>query len=116
MHLLMYICVLFPLSVPKVLVQKEWVWFGHPFHRRHSRSGKTKEDGPIFLQWTDCVWQVWKCCNYQMLFFLLLGTTFKCIDCSQSSNQISTYFEYVVGIVNTYVSATCNWRAKRAPY
>ena len=42
----------------QVLVQKEWVWFGHPFHLRHSRHGKAKEDGPIFLQWVDCVWQV----------------------------------------------------------
>lgn len=42
----------------QVLIQKEWVWFGHPFHLRHSRHGKAKEDGPIFLQWVDCVWQV----------------------------------------------------------
>ena len=42
----------------KVLVQKEWIWFGHPFDLRHSRSGKAKADGPIFLQWVDCVWQV----------------------------------------------------------
>ena len=46
----------------QVLIQKEWLWFGHPFHARHARQGKTKEDGPIFLQWVDCVWQVrWPC-------------------------------------------------------
>lgn len=34
------------------------MWFGHPFRTRHSRHDKTKEDGPVFLQWVDCVWQV----------------------------------------------------------
>ena len=50
--------------LPQILIQKEWVWFGHPFRGRHSYQGKTKtktkikSDGPVFLQWLDAVWQV----------------------------------------------------------
>ena len=40
----------------QVLIQKEWVWFGHPFGMRHSIH--RSESGPIFLQFIDCVWQV----------------------------------------------------------
>src|SRR3990167_3116094 len=41
-----------------ILIEKEWLAFGHPFT---SRSGHLTRDGPksfpIFLQWLDCVWQ-----------------------------------------------------------
>jgi hypothetical protein len=46
----------------QILIQKEWLWFGHPFHSRHSRQGRVKEDGPVFLQWVDCIWQVMHQC------------------------------------------------------
>jgi hypothetical protein len=42
-----------------VLIQKEWVSFGHKFTSRHTPwLAKSKEGGPVFLQWLDCVWQV----------------------------------------------------------
>ena len=40
----------------QVLIQKEWIWFGHPFALRHSV--QRSESAPIFLQFIDCVWQV----------------------------------------------------------
>ncbi|CAI8055566.1 Myotubularin-related protein 2 [Geodia barretti] len=46
----------------QILVQKEWLWFGHPFESRHTRHGRVKDDGPVFLQWVDCVWQVFHQC------------------------------------------------------
>ena len=43
----------------KVLVEREWVGFGHRFS---DRCGHTSEDmnqrSPIFLQWLDCVYQL----------------------------------------------------------
>jgi len=53
-----------------VLVEKEWVSFGHKFHDRYSvgrrapnltqtQTNDTQyEASPIFLQWVDCVYQV----------------------------------------------------------
>ncbi|XP_003386474.2 PREDICTED: uncharacterized protein LOC100632035 [Amphimedon queenslandica] len=60
----------------QVLIQKEWLWFGHPFQSRHSRSraavggasSKIKEDGPVFLQWIDCVWQITRQCPFAFEF------------------------------------------------
>jgi hypothetical protein len=46
----------------QILVQKEWLWFGHPFESRHTRHGRVKDDGPVFLQWVDCVWQIFHQC------------------------------------------------------
>jgi len=44
-----------------VLIEKEWITFGHKFRDRlgHGSSGKApKECSPIFLQWIDAVWQI----------------------------------------------------------
>lgn len=49
-----------------ILVEKEWVSFGHRFGRRNGTGGCGHDradagDGqraPIFLQWLDCVWQM----------------------------------------------------------
>lgn len=41
------------------LVSKDFVWFGHRFR---SRCGceDVSEQAPIFLQFMDCVWQIWR--------------------------------------------------------
>ena len=44
-----------------VLVEKEWLSFGHHFAQRHGQGSADWEDGqraPVFLQWLDCVWQL----------------------------------------------------------
>jgi myotubularin-related protein 1/2 len=42
-----------------VLVEKEWVQFGHKFHHRIAQAAvSTSEASPIFLQFLDCVWQL----------------------------------------------------------
>lgn len=47
----------------KVLVEKEWLSFGHQFSLRsaHGRDKANRQDdqiSPIFLQFLDCVWQL----------------------------------------------------------
>eukprot|EP00118_Oscarella_pearsei_P006758 m.31163 g.31163 ORF g.31163 m.31163 type:complete len:1036 (+) comp31459_c0_seq1:32-3139(+) len=43
----------------QILIQKEWLAFGHKFTSRTCPwLLKTKEGGPVFLQFLDCVWQI----------------------------------------------------------
>ena len=54
----------------KILVEKEWNSFGHQFPIRcaHGMDRSTRQDdqiSPIFLQFLDCVWQIYKqFCHY----------------------------------------------------
>jgi myotubularin-related protein 1/2 len=44
-----------------LLVEKEWLYFGHKFHQRCGHGDKNYSDeqrSPIFLQFIDCVWQL----------------------------------------------------------
>ncbi|GMF16119.1 unnamed protein product [Phytophthora lilii] len=43
----------------QVLVEKEWLSFGHPFHLRHSHGEKADtQESPIFIQFLDCISQL----------------------------------------------------------
>ncbi|KAJ8276162.1 hypothetical protein COCON_G00079140 [Conger conger] len=47
----------------QVLLQKEWIGFGHKFSQRIGHGDKNHADAdrsPIFLQFIDCVWQMTK--------------------------------------------------------
>ena len=44
-----------------VLIEKEWLSFGHKFGNRIGHGEDKHNDSersPVFLQWIDCVWQV----------------------------------------------------------
>ena len=44
-----------------VLVEKEWLSFGHKFGQRigHGEDKHNDPDrSPVFVQWVDCVWQI----------------------------------------------------------
>ena len=44
-----------------VLIEKEWLSFGHKFGNRIGHGEDKHNDSersPVFLQWVDCVWQV----------------------------------------------------------
>jgi hypothetical protein len=53
-----------------VLVEKEWTAFGHRFATRTGTGGSGHDRGdhkdgqrsPVFLQWLDAVWQLWRQC------------------------------------------------------
>jgi len=42
----------------QLLIEKEWLSFGHQFHLRQGHEGKEKEEAPIFLQFLECVWNL----------------------------------------------------------
>eukprot|EP01119_Soliformovum_irregulare_P019427 TRINITY_DN6141_c0_g1_i4.p1 TRINITY_DN6141_c0_g1~~TRINITY_DN6141_c0_g1_i4.p1 ORF type:complete len:447 (+),score=107.02 TRINITY_DN6141_c0_g1_i4:449-1789(+) len=42
----------------QVLIEKEWVSFGHKFAERCGQEAKPDERSPVFLQWLDCVHQI----------------------------------------------------------
>ncbi|XP_031573534.1 myotubularin-related protein 2-like [Actinia tenebrosa] len=47
----------------EVLIEKEWLSFGHKFTQRYGHGDKNYTDdqrSPVFLQFIDCVWQVTK--------------------------------------------------------
>lgn len=41
-----------------ILIEKEWLSFGHKFHDRHFSAEHPNERSPIFCQFLDCVWQI----------------------------------------------------------
>lgn len=42
------------------LIEKEWISFGYPFNTRNgNQKNKEYDFSPIFLQWIDCIWQVY---------------------------------------------------------
>jgi hypothetical protein len=46
-----------------ILIEKEWCNMGHKFADRLNNSIKSdQEESPVFLQWLDCVWQLWRQC------------------------------------------------------
>ena len=46
-----------------ILIEKEWCNMGHKFADRLNNSIKTdQEESPVFLQWLDCIWQLWRQC------------------------------------------------------
>ena len=59
-----------------VLVEKEWVCFGHNFIRRNGKCGDDKDFSPVFIQFLDCVYQLMQQFptafefNTQMLLFI----------------------------------------------
>jgi hypothetical protein len=47
-------------GVPQVLIEKDWVSFGHKFKERCAQGGgcPKAERSPVFIQWLDCVHQL----------------------------------------------------------
>lgn len=44
----------------RTLVQRQWIEFGHKFADRNGvLNGDENEKSPVFLQWLDCVYQLW---------------------------------------------------------
>ena len=59
-----------------VLIEKDWLSFGHQFRLRNGFCSKEKRDefSPIFLQWLDCIYQIIEqnCSKFEFNINLLL--------------------------------------------
>lgn len=56
----------------QVLIQKEWLSFGHKFYCRTMLPQAHDDHSPVFLQWLDCVWQVLRQFPFSFQFNSLL--------------------------------------------
>ena len=58
-----------------VLIEKEWVSYGHKFAQRHGADkniGKEKDEqrAPIFFQFLDCLYQLLQQCVHPIVFII----------------------------------------------
>ena len=62
----------------EVLIEKEWVSFGHKFRQRVGHGEDKHSDdnrSPVFLQFVDCVWQMTQQVSYSFLCGLCVAGT-----------------------------------------
>ncbi|CAF94772.1 unnamed protein product, partial [Tetraodon nigroviridis] len=55
----------------QVLIEKEWISFGHKFSSRIGHGDKNHADqdrSPIFVQFIDCVWQITKQVSVSLIY------------------------------------------------
>lgn len=102
----------------EVLIEKEWLSFGHKFVQRmgHGEDKATDDNrSPVFLQWLDCVWQL--ICQFPTAFefnevllltiadymYSCLFGTFLCNSESQRKKEgIASRTKSIWSMVNSY--------------
>ncbi|XP_066570987.1 myotubularin isoform X2 [Amia ocellicauda] len=124
------------LSGFEVLVQKEWISFGHKFASRIGHGDKNHADAdrsPIFLQFIDCVWQMTKQFptafefNEQFLITILdhlyscrFGTFLYSCDCARDDNEVKTKTISLWSLINSdkmkYVNPFYTMESSRVLY
>eukprot|EP01080_Neovahlkampfia_damariscottae_P003241 gene3241-5684_t len=89
----------------EVLIEKEWISFGHRFKDRCGHVKKSSEMSPIFLQFIDCVFQITKQFpNYfefnDVFLLFILEQSYSCLF----ESSIKLKYEYTISIW-TYVNS-----------
>uniref|UniRef100_K3X024 Uncharacterized protein n=1 Tax=Globisporangium ultimum (strain ATCC 200006 / CBS 805.95 / DAOM BR144) TaxID=431595 RepID=K3X024_GLOUD len=71
------------------VIEKEWVRVGHKFHDRVGPGrSEHEEQSPVFLQFLDCVWQLWR--QYPT-YFEFNGKLLECIADAIFSGRYGTF-------------------------
>ncbi|TYZ68536.1 hypothetical protein PybrP1_000160 [[Pythium] brassicae (nom. inval.)] len=71
------------------VVEKEWVRVGHKFHDRVGPgASETEEQSPVFLQFLDCVWQLWR---QFPTYFEFTGELLACVADATMSGRYGTF-------------------------
>lgn len=122
----------------KVLIEKEWCSFGHKFKERMGRGNAASEISPIFLQWIDCVWQLYRQfpCSFEFnerFLILILDNMYSCrfgtflYDCelerrvSEKNRKTVSLWTYISTLelslirnpfYQPHLYARKNWRAR----
>lgn len=115
----------------QVLIEKEWLSFGHKFAQRIGHGEDKPNDdnrSPVFLQWLDCVWQLTRQFPTAFEFneFLLITIadhvysclfgTFLCnTEQQRKKDELSSKTKSLWSMINTYKSEFLNPLYSAAP-
>merc|ERR1719369_2643772 len=108
----------------QVLIEKEWLSFGHKFAQRAGHGDDKHNDAdrsPVFLQFIDCVWQVMQqfpnafefneyllCVVLDHLYSCLFGTFLCNSDKERKENKLKTQTQSLWSYVNSKRSLFLN--------
>ncbi|XP_063690997.1 myotubularin-related protein 2-like [Bolinopsis microptera] len=107
----------------EVLIEKEWLSFGHQFQARHCHGTQdiTTDYSPIFMQFLDCVWQITQHYPYsfqfnkylltfiaQHLYSCLYGTFLYDSERLRRENEVKTKTQSLWSYVNSFSTEFLN--------
>jgi len=114
----------------QVLIEKEWLSFGHKFGTRcaHGEKELTSDFSPIFIQFLDCVWQVtqqypyvFQFNNYLLLFIAqhlhscLFGTFLFDSEKERFTNEVKSKTQSLWSFINSHLTEFTNPLYKDMP-
>jgi hypothetical protein len=92
----------------QILIEKDWISFGHRFKDRCGHVDKSDQNSPIFFQFIDCVYHIWKQFptffefNEEFLLFLV-EQTYSCLFGNflfnnEKESTIKLKYDYTISI------------------
>jgi hypothetical protein len=92
----------------QILIEKDWISFGHRFKDRCGHVEKSDQNSPIFFQFIDCVYHIWKQFptffefNDEFLLFLV-EQTYSCLFGNflfnnEKESTIKLKYDYTISI------------------